>query len=167
MQILPEHVWLIAAQSWQAAPLFPHAVWDVPAMHRSFEQQPFAHDMTSQRAGLPPPLPAPVLALLEGEPPPPVLALPPAPVLAPLLPDVALPPAPVLAPLLPDVTPLPELAAPLPLALALALSPVPLLAMESISLPSAHAASPTTTTPRMVMNRYIFFILAPRVFLPC
>src|SRR5215212_3899784 len=110
---------LAAAQSWQAAPPFPHAVWDVPAMHRSFKQHPFAHDMTLQRA---PPLElelalleeeALALELLEEEPAPPTPALaPPAPALAPpapalLLPDVAPPPAPpvVLAPLVPDVAP--------------------------------------------------------------
>jgi hypothetical protein len=33
----------IAAQSAQAWPPFPQAVCEVPAMHRPFEQHPFAH----------------------------------------------------------------------------------------------------------------------------
>jgi hypothetical protein len=140
MHTLPEQVLLIAAQSWHAAPLFPHAVCDVPAMHRSFMQHPFAHDTASQSAAAPPTPPPPVLALLE--------VAPPLPDVAPPLPDVAPLPAPVLAPLLPDVPPAPELAAPLPLALS-----VPLVASKSISLPSAHAASATATTPMVVMNR--------------
>jgi hypothetical protein len=135
---LPEHVWLFPAQSSQAAPLFPHAVWDVPAMHKSFKQQPFAHDSASQRAPPPPTPPVPVLALLEEEPPPPVLA--------PLLLDVTPPLDPTLAPLLPDTDPPPELAAPLG-------PSSPPLASVSTSLPCAHAASQTATTPIMLRNR--------------
>ena len=43
MHTLLEHDWPMAAQFWQAWPPLPHAVWEVPAMHRPFEQQPFGH----------------------------------------------------------------------------------------------------------------------------
>jgi hypothetical protein len=161
MHALLEHVSFIAAQSWQIEPPSPHALCDVPAMHRSFEQQPFGHDCAPQSA---PPPPAPALALLDEED-----APPPAPALALLdeedAPALAPPPAPTVTPPLAALASPPEPAVAWPLELGP--SSPPLAASTSKSLPSAHAASPMVTTPTIKRNRYTLFILAPPALRPC
>lgn len=140
VHVLLLHVWFRAVQSSQAIPLFPQIELDVPGIQRSFKQQPFAHDCTSQRAEAPPaPLDPPALELLDEE------------LLAPL--DEA-PPEDELTPLV-DVDPTLELDAALELELALLLSAgrPPLPAPASKSLPSAHAASAKSAPPNTITTR--------------
>lgn len=149
----------MTVQSSQAAPLFPHTLLDVPAMHRSFKQHPFAHELMSQRAGTPPPAPP---ALLEDELLAPLDDDPLAPLEEePLAPLDEEPPTPEL--LLAD--PLPELASP-PLLASELPAPAP-LASASKSLPSAHEASPTTTALIAARKQDRVFILAPPALRLC